>query len=255
MTEEKLEISKKRSYKIIKSNDIIQKARYDLNVRELKVMSYIFSMIKPTDEINQEYIFTVNDYCKICGIDHTSGGNYKEIRQALKTLRDKSFWVMLPDGSETTAGWLAKVTMNPKSGSVKVKLDEDIQKYVIGIFDSYTQYELLSTLPMQSQYSFRIYELLKSYAFQKKHRFVTDDLKRQLAAEQYTNFKDFRRRVLEIATREINEYTDLEVSWEPETKGRKVVAVVFTIKQRDSWGRLESSQRAEAALDKSLNKK
>lgn len=255
MTEEKLEISKKRSYKIIKSNDIIQKARYDLNLRELKIMSYIFSMIKPTDEINQEYTFSIIDYCKVCGIDWDNGKNYQEIKRALKELRDKSFWVTLPSGEETTAGWLAKVTISPKSGRVKIKLDEDIQKYVIGTFDSYTQYELLSTLPMQSQYSFRIYELLKSYAYQKKHRFVIEDLKKQLAADHYTNFKDFRRKVLEISVREINEYTDLEVSWDPETKGRKVIAVVFTIKQRDSWGRLESSQRAEAALDTTLDKK
>lgn len=32
-------------------------------------------------------------------------------------------------------------------------------------------------------------------------------------------------------------------------------SLTFTIKQRDSWGRLESSQRAEAALDKTLDKK
>ena len=250
MTETELnEISKKRSYSIIKSNDIIQKARYDLNVRELKVMSYIFSQIKPTDKINQEYVFTINDYCSVCGIDKSNGGNYKDVRQALKTLRDKSFWVTLPSGEETTVGWLAKVTMSKKSGEVKVKLDEDIQKYIIGIFNSYTQYELLSTLPMQSQYSIRIYELLKSYAFQKKHRFLVDDLKKQLAAEIYVNFKDFRRRVLEVAEREINQFTDLNVSWDTETKGRKVIAVTFTIKQLDSWGKLESSQRAIQALD------
>lgn len=254
--DEKLEISKKRAYKIVKSNDIVQKARYDLNLRELKVMSYIFSMVKPTDKLNQWYEFTIIDYCKVCGIDYKSGQNYLAVKVALQALRNKSFWSKLNNSNKvTTIGWLAKAEISPYSGKIAVKLDEDMQKYVIGTFDSYTQYELLSTLPMQSQYSFRIYELLKSYAYQKKHRFVIDELKGQLAAEHYKNFKDFRRFVLEIATREINEYTDLEVSWEPETKGRKVIAVIFTIIQRDSWGKLESSQRAEAALDKSLNKK
>lgn len=273
MTEPELEISKKRSHKIVKPNDIIQKARYGLSIRELKVMAYIFSMVKPTDKSNQEYIFSIIDYCKVCGIDWDNGKNYQEVKRTLKGIRDKSFWLTLPDGSETTVSWLEKPTVSPKRGLIKVKLDKDLQKYVIGTFDSYTQYELLSTLPMQSQYSFRIYELLKSYAYQKKHRFDVEDLKKQLSnkrqdeelqeekpkknlsAEQYTNFKDFRRRVLDIATNEINLYTDLEVSWEPEIKGRKVVAVTFTIKQRDSWGRLESSLRAEAALDKNLDEK
>ena len=249
------EIKKARIQRIVKSNEIIQKARYDLNIRELKVMSYIFSMIRPDDQMGKTYSFSINDYCKICGVDSGNGGNYADIRKHLKCLRDKSFWLTLPDGSETTVGWLSKVTMSKKTGKVIIELDSEIQKYVIGTFDTYTQYELLSMLPMRSQYAFRIYELLKSYAYQRKHRFTIDDLKRQLAAEHYVNFKDFRKKVLEIAINEINEYTDLETSWEPETKGRKVVAVTFTIKQRDSWGRLESSLRAEAALDKNLDEK
>ena len=142
-----------------------------------------------------------------------------------------------------------KVRINKGSGKVTVRLDDDLQKYVIGLFANYTQYELLSTLPMKSSYSFRIYELLKSYAYQGRHTFNTDDLKKQLNAINYTNFKDFRRYVLEVATREINVYTDIEVSWEPIYKGRKVIQVRFTIKQRDSWGRSITATNATEALD------
>ncbi|MBQ6495515.1 MAG: replication initiation protein, partial [Bacilli bacterium] len=44
--------------------------------------------------------------------------------------------------------------------------------------------------------------------------FDIDDLKNQIAAP-YERFPDFRRYVLEPATREINRYTDIEISWEP----------------------------------------
>ena len=128
-------------------------------------------------------------------------------------------------------------------------MDEDIQKYVIGLFDNFTQYELLSTLPMKSSYSFRIYELLKSYAWTKNHTFDIDDLKSKLAATNYVNFKDFRRYVLEIATKEINLYTDLEISWEPITKGRKVIQVRFDIKQRDTWSKFLIETNVEKQIE------
>lgn len=245
----KLEIRQQRSYTVVKSNEIIQRARYDLNISELKTLAYIFSKIKPTDKELQEYTFSIKEYCQVCGIDYTNGANYLYIKKNIKSLRDKSFWLMDENGCEVLVGWLSKARINKGSGKITVKLDEDIQKYVIGLFDNFTQYELLSTLPMKSSYSFRIYELLKSYAWTKHHIFDIDDLKSKLAATNYVNFKDFRKYVLEIATKEINLYTDIEVNWEPITKGRKVIQVSFDIKQRDTWGRFLASTKAENQIE------
>lgn len=243
------EIEIKREYKVVKSNAIIQKARYDLNLQELKLMSYCFSMIKPNDTKDQEYTFSIQEYCKVCGIDYKNGWHYKELKATLKGLRDKSFWLTNADGSETTVGWLGKVTINRGSGKIKIRFDEDMQQYIIGLFENFTQYELLCTLPMRSQYSFRIYELLKSYAWTKEHTFDINELKRQLMAEHYINFKDFRKKVIEIAIREINQYTDLEVIYEPIKKGAKVIKVKFYIKQKGIWERYMASTRANEQLN------
>ena len=240
----KAEIDRQSSYSIIKSNELVQKARYDLNISELKILAYIFSKIKPTDQVLRDYTFSVKEFCQVCGIDYKNGMYYVEIKKHIKALRDKSFWMVDENGNEVLVGWLSKARINKGSGKIIVRLDEDIQKYVINLFDNFTQYELLSTLPMKSSYSFRIYELLKSYAFTKQHTFDIDDLKRKLAAEHYVNFKDFRRYVLEVATKEINLYTDIEISWEPLKKGRKVIQVRFDITQRDSWGNYLANSRA-----------
>lgn len=245
----KADIRQQRSYTVVKSNEIIQRARYDLNISELKTLAYIFSKIKPTDKELQEYTFSIKEYCQVCGIDYRNGANYLYVKKNLQALRNKSFWLMEENGSEVLVGWIEKPRINKRSGKITVKLDADIQKYVIGLFSNFTQYELLSTLPMKSSYSFRIYELLKSYAWTNQHTFDIDDLKSKLAATNYVNFKDFRRYVLEIATREINLYTDLEVNWEPIYKGRKVVQVKFEIKQRDTWGKFIASAKAEKQVE------
>ena len=248
----KFEITQQRSYKVVKANEIIQRARYDLNITELKLLAFIISKIKPGDDKLQTYSFPVKDFCQVCGLDYTSGKNYERIKVLLKGLRDKSFWMMDEQGREVLVGWLNKARINKGSGIITVRLDDDMQEYVLGLFENYTQYELLSTLPMKSAYSFRIYELLKSYAFTKTHTFDVADLKKQLGAEHYTNFKDFRRFVIEKAVTEINLYTDLEVSWEPINYGRKVVEVKFTIRQRDTWGQAEALNRANGAIEKQV---
>ena len=236
----KIEISKQREYQVVKANEIIQKARYDLNITELKTFAYIVSKIKPTDKLDQEYTISIKDFCQVCGMDYKNGGNYQFIKKTLKALRDKSFWLMDENGVESTVGWLQKARINRGSGKIVVKFDEDIQKYVIGLFNNFTQYSLLSTLPMKSSYSFRMFELLKSYAFAKQHTFDVEELKRLLGAEHYQNFKDFRKKVIEVAVKEINQYTDIEVSWEPITKGKKVIEVKFHIRNRDTMERVET---------------
>ena len=65
----------------------------------------------------------------------------------------------------------------------------------------------------------------------------------------YENFKDFRKKVLEVATREINEFTDIEITWEPAFKGRKVVEVDFTIKPRTTMDRIGNMYHANDVLN------
>lgn len=249
-----LDLAIERDYKVVKANEIIQKARYDLGLLEQKTFCYAVSKIKPQDEPNQWYTFTINEYCDVCGINRNSGRTIEEVKEALKRLRDKSFYLTKEDGSYCLIGWLAKVEVLPKSGKIKIKFDEDMQDYLIGLYSNYTQYSLLCVLPMRSSYSVRIYELLKSYVGLKRHSitFDLDELKQKLAAP-YSRFPDFRRKVLEIATKEINQYTDIEISWNPIKKGRKVERIEFILKERDSMGVFANSLNATKQLDGQLS--
>ena len=245
-----LDIIQARDYKVVKGNDIIQKARYSLGLAEIKAFSFIISKIKPTDQVFCEYTFSINEYCRVLGIETNNGKNIQTVKKSLKSLVDKSFFLTLEDGTETSISWLNKIWIDKGKGTIRVRLDDDLQKYVTGLYTNYTQYELLCTLPMKSSYSIRIYELLKSYSFTKRHTFKIDELKRALGCEHYERFPDFKRRVIEIAVKEINTFTDLEVSWRPITEGRKVIEIEFYINTRDVLERIETQNKAMAAVNK-----
>lgn len=263
-SDEKIEISKKREYLVVKGNELIQKNRFELSLQEQKTVAFICSMIKPVDAVDKangvpyqlEYEFNIRDYCKVCGIDYDNGKNYADVKAVLKHLRDRSMWLTLEDGSETLVGWLAKVTTNKRSGIAKIKLDEDLVPYLFDLGQKFTQYQLYNILAMKSAFSVRIYELLKSYAFQKSKTFDIDELKRLLSVENvksYVNFKDFRRYVLEKAQEEINELTDININFEPVTKGRKVVKVKFRIEQKNPIERMLAGATAQDRLESIKN--
>ena len=76
------------------------------------------------------------------------------------------------------------------------------------------------------------------------------ELKYILEAEKYTNFKDFRVRVLDKAVNEINKYTDTIVGYETRSKGRKVVSIVFKINLKKPMERYSSYLKTVNAINR-----
>ncbi|MCL2289273.1 MAG: replication initiation protein, partial [Bacteroidetes bacterium] len=242
--DERLEIEIKRNYPVFKSNELVQKSRYDLSVAEQRAVAYICSLIRPTIASPKtngipyqlEYEFDIWEYAKVCGLKSDGGMLYKETRAVLKRLILKIIEMELPDGDEVMMAWLVTAKLSQRSGKVKIKLNEDLAPYLFDLQEKFTAFGLLNILAMKSQYSIRIYEILKSYAYRKIITFDVDELKRLLmvdGAKGYKNFKDFRKRILEPAMSEINKYTDLSISYEQITKGRKVVKIKFLIAKKD----------------------
>ena len=219
-----------REYKVVKSNILIQQSRFKLSAQKLKIIYFIISQIKPTDTDLLDQNFNISDFCKVCGVDSTNGANYKYIKDSLKELRDHSIWIKNEDGSETTFSWISKVTIRKNSGTVTIRLDSDLKPHLLQLKEKFSQFDLIYTLAMKSQYSIRLYDLLKSYEWKKTQAFDIEQLKTQLDAEKYKNFKDFRVKVIEIALREISSFSDLDVSYELKKTGRKYSHITFKIK-------------------------
>ena len=58
-----------RNYKIIKSNELIQKSKYELSAQEQKIIMYLISKVKPDDEAFITMDFDIIEFCCVCGID------------------------------------------------------------------------------------------------------------------------------------------------------------------------------------------
>ena len=253
--DEKLEIEIKRNYQVFKSNELVQKSRYDLSVAEQRAVAYICSLIRPTIASPKtngvpyqlEYDFDIWEYAKVCGLKSDGGMLYKETRAVLERLMLKIIEMELPDGDEIMMAWLVTVKLSKKSGKVKIKLNEDLAPYLFDLQEKFTAFGLLNILAMKSQYSIRIYEILKSYAYRKIVTFDLDELKKRLMVDgikTYEKSNHFKKRVLEPAIAEINKYTDLNIGYEQITKGRKVVQIKFFIAKKDMLDRLVSNASA-----------
>lgn len=237
-------VRSEREQIVRKSNELIRKFKAEMNTPQFKITLYLISKAYTLDN-TLEYTFDIQDFCRCCGLDDTSGGNYKRLKREIRKLSNKSEWVEVwgdPD-TEVLVRLVSKAWFNARSGKVRIRLDEDIKPYILELRKNwelkgelYTQFALLYTLPMKSLYSIRLYELLKSWADAtlsetEGHYWEIEHLQALLGSE-YKRYQDFRRYVLETALREINKYSDISAQYEPIKEGRSYKYINFYIHKK-----------------------
>jgi plasmid replication initiation protein len=246
-----------RNKTIRKSNDLIQKNRFDLSLQQQKIILFLISQINPSDEDFKVYEFNIIDFCKICGIDYTSGKNYEDLKEQIKKIADKSMWIKKDDNSESLVRWIEKPTIKEKSGIIQLKLDEDLKPYLIHLKRNFTQYDIIYTLCFKSKYSIRLYELIKSIHYNELHGYTKeyslDEIKILLGAENYKTYQHLKERVLIPSINEINNTSDKQISYTPIKKGKSVVGIVLNIETKDLMDRINARTQAEHILDNQLS--
>ena len=228
------EVEEARLQTVVKSNELIQKSRYQLSLLEQKIMLFFISKIKPEDEAFIEYEFPLRDLCRLMGISHNPK-NYQNFKNAIQDLADKSFWVET-DTTDMLCRWVTDAKIIKGDSVIKIRLDDKLKPYLLQLQKQFTSFSLEYVLLMKNKYSIRIYELLKSCQFMHTYTFELEEFKNRIQSAKYSTYKDFRVNILDPAIHEINEYTDIDVDVFPIRDGRSIKFLEFSIMQKDDHG-------------------
>jgi len=256
---------KDKLYPVTKGNQLIQNSRYNLSLQQQKLVAYAISKIKPNQDHFEWLDISVRDFNALCGKTGNPGNNdYMLFRDSIMGLSETFFLEEIEteeDGSAkrdkngnfikrtTNVNWFdfeLEERINSKGETVasrgKVKLNEKLNRHLIGLKGVYTTYSLQFILPMKSKFSIRLYEYIKSYSNLGSEIVIDiEELKDVMLSEndgvrdpnKYKKYSDFYRRVLKDAIEEINRFTDIKVELkETRTFKRNVYAVVFGIEMK-----------------------
>ena len=230
-----------------KSNLMIRKARYSLSLQQQKVLCYLITHLSENDTYETEKIFDIKAFYDFMEVNNK---DYDKVREALKALRDKSWWINNPDGSESTISFLSKIRTNKRNGKVYIHFDKDMLPYLQELKTQYTSYKIYYIMTMKSQYSIRLYELLKSVAGKELWYFDIENLKKIfMCEEKYDRVNNFKQRIIEPSIEEINNKTDLNVTYEYFNEGKKIVGIEFHISYKSNEDRLNVDRLIRKELE------
>lgn len=217
--------------KVSKANRLME-ARYKLSSSEQKL---ILLAISNLNSVNQKDFhiqkFNILDVAKVLGLKDEKSA-YKDIRELVRGLRKKEIIINTPE-KELITGWLSSIIFEKNSGEMTLKFSEDLKPYLLELNGAYKSYQLENVIQMKSAYAIRIYEMLKQWECKRTQTYKVEELRKRLTLEKrYTAFKDFEKRVLEPAKSEINDHSDLWVTYRKIKKGRNIESIEFEIEPK-----------------------
>ena len=177
------------------------------------------------------------------------------MKEAEDTLFNRRFSFVDTEGKLVKSRWIQRVRYLDDEGAIEIVFTTDVVKGITrldGAEEFFTQYLLSQTANLSSVYSVRLYELLTQWKTAGKTPvFELSQFRGQLGLDddEYKIMGNFKLRVLDLAVNEINEKTDLTVSYTQEKRGRTITGFKFTVRTKDKPKDVITHQRDPHTID------
>ena len=223
---------------VVKSNKLVQ-ALQTLTLSETRLLQLAIVDARETGQgLSTDKPLELNAirYAKTFNISPDAA--YLALIEAEDSLFKRQFTITNDDGSLTKSRWIQDANYRKGEGQILVTLTRVVVDHVTKIdgFEQYfTSYHLLKTSDFKSVYAVRLYELLMQWkSVGKTPPFELNTFRSQLGigVNEYTRMEAFKRRVLDIALDQINEFSDITIKYEQHKKGRSISGFSFTFKQK-----------------------
>lgn len=215
---------------IVKQDYKIINAKYKLNTSEIKFIMTVLAQINMNDEEFSTYEIKVSELEEKLQAEQ----NETRLKQFAKQLMSKPLEVPTDTGW-IVFNWFSKIQYIRGQSKFIVRIDGDLKPYLLDLKKRFVQYNLRYILPLTSNYSIRIYQLLKEYEKATKRTFTVDELMDILQVpKSLKRYDNFKRKILKVAEKELIEHCDIFFEYEEIKEGKRVNEILFRIK-KNHW--------------------
>jgi len=231
-----------KSELVVKDNALIN-ASYNLDLIEQRIILLAILEIRKIGHPEMWMCFDsqievyADDYAKTFGT--TRQASYIVLKEASKTLFNRQFSYQEIDKNgkkyNVTARWVNRIYYADDMASIKLDFTHYVIPLVTELEKRFTSYELSQVSNITSGYGLRLYELVIAWKnIGKTPMFELHDFRQKLgiADNAYQRMGQFKEKVLDFAVSQINEHTDINLSYEQHKKGRVITGFTFSLKTK-----------------------
>ena len=234
MSDENSLIGNENNHVVMDNRLIESKQMMPLNAA--KIVRMAIAKITYEDEKFRTYSCSITELAEFLRVSKSN--LYRDIRGICDVLERSRVFVGTDDPARPwkRLQWIDYARYDG-GGMVSMRLSKDVEPYLIGLRKCYTQYRLRNIVDFSSFYAIRLYELLihqmnlLDYNGDETFSYTVDELRELMFCEtKFTRFADFRRKVLNVAVREINEKSDIHIEMMFFRQGKVYRKVAFNVR-------------------------
>jgi plasmid replication initiation protein len=220
---------------VVKSNKVVE-ASYKMSLAEQRILLACIAKIQNKEVLLEDNHFEISaielaDLSQLKQATHI----YRFLEEAAIKLAKRQVIINDPDPDKPktkkrTINWISSIDHQPGEGKVIIQFTKAILPYLSQLTREFTQYKLKNITRFKSTYSIRLYELLVQWSPVCKRDIEIDWLKHILQVDDgYTEICNFKSRVINVAVKEINEYSNMHVEY---TQRKDVILEKLKVKQK-----------------------
>ena len=221
---------------VIKKSNALINAAYTISLAEQRLI--LLAIVRANGELEKMEELTVHsrDYAEQWGIGLNAA--YEAMQYAASQLFERRFTFQQESkkGLKTTVSrWVSHVTYAEGEGSISLAFAPHVQPLLCDLKEKFTYYNLEQIADLTSVHAVRLYELLIAWRSTGKTPVIeVAELRQRLGIEpsEYRRMTDLKRRVLDFAVKQINEHTDITVSYQQHKRGRSISGFEFSFKAK-----------------------
>lgn len=212
----------------------------DFNHSDYHVFLHLVSKIGGVDEfgkylqpheLQREHTLTAKEFSEVFNTNLSN--SYKIIHKACKKLMKTSIILEKIEKKETWEINVCSMAIyNKNQGSITIEFTDKIMPYLAQVKERFVLYNLKEIANFGSLYTTRLYELIQGFKETGWMLISLDQLRATFAlGNKFKMYGHLKNKILNHACKEINDNYDMDLKFEEEKEGRKVVAVKFFFKK------------------------
>lgn len=220
---------------VVKDNTLTN-ASYTLSLVEQRLILLAIVAARESNlnlQSKHKLLVTADSYAKQFNVVRQAA--YLALKEACENLFERRFSFEERNGKvkQVKSRWVSRIAYIEEHAEVEIVFADDVIPLITELEARFTQYELKQISGLSSTYAIRLYELLIAWRSTGKTPILSlEEFKNKLGvnAGDYSRADNFKRRVLDIAIKQINENTDISVEYEQHKQGRIITGFSFSFK-------------------------
>jgi plasmid replication initiation protein len=233
---------------VVKDNALIN-ASYNLEVTEQRLMLLAIINARETGDgitADSKLQIHASDYMRHFDVDKKTA--YEALKNAVDNLFNRQFsFREVRKGTDfiVKSRWVSRIAYATNEAILEITFAPDVVPLILRLEEHFTSYQLKQVTQLTSKYAIRLYEMLIAWReVGKTPQIELLEFRHKIGVEdtEYKDMHNFKKRVLEPSIKQINEHTDITVTYEQHKKGRLISGFSFKIKQKQQVKQVESNR-------------